>query len=144
MIIGEFDPYNHNRPTVTGVVQISKLGIECVVDFLLDTGADATCLHYPDIAVSGLDQHVLKEVGALREFGGVGGDAKYRQVSADITFEDTDRRSRTYATELLVADMSQETMGERPSLLGRDILDLHLIVYDPQHKRLTLILRVPE
>ena len=144
MIKGEFDPYNHNRPTVTGVVQINELGIECVVDFLLDTGADATCMHYPDVAVAEVDQDRLKEIGALREFGGVGGDAKYRQASADITFEDTDRRSRTYAIEMLVADVSQETMGERPSLLGRDILDLHLIVYDLQHKRLTLILRVPE
>lgn len=143
MIKGEFDPYNHNRPTVTGVVQINELGIECVVDFLVDTGADATCMHYPDVAVAEVDQDRLKEVGVLREFGGVGGDAKYRQVSADITFEDTDRRSRTYAIELLVADTSQETMGERPSLLGRDILDLHLMVYDPQRDRLTLTLRVP-
>ena len=144
MIKGQFDPYNHNRPAVTGVVQINELGIECVVDSLLDTGADATCMHYPDVAVAEVDQDRLKEIGVLREFGGVGGDAKYRQVSADITFEDTDRRSRTYAIEMLVADVSQETMGERPSLLGRDILDLHLIVYDPQHKRLTIILRVPE
>ena len=143
MIKGEFDPYNHNRPTVTGVVQINEMGIECVVDFLVDTGADATCMHYPDVAVAGIDQDRLKEVGVLREFGGIGGDAKYRQVSADITFEDTDRRSRTYAIELLVADTSQETMGERPSLLGRDILDLHLMVYDPQRDRLTLTLRVP-
>ena len=72
MIKGEFDPYNHNRPTVTGVVQINELGIECVVDFLLDTGADATCMHYPDVAVAEVDQDRLKEIGALREFGGVG------------------------------------------------------------------------
>ena len=143
MIKGEFDPYNHNRPTVKGVVQIYELGIECVVDFLLDTGADVTCMHYPDVIVAGVDQSHLREVGVLREFGGVGGDANYRQVSADITFEDTDLRSRIYTTETLVADVSQEGLGERPSLLSRDILDLHLIVYDPQHKRLALILRVP-
>ena len=142
MIKGEFDPYNHNRPTVTGVVQVNELGIECVVDFLVDTGADATCMHYPDVAVAEVDQDRLKEVGVSREFGGVGGDAKYRQVSADITFEDTDRRSRTYAIELLVADTSQETMGERPSLLGRDILDLHLMVYDPQRDRLECVVKI--
>ena len=143
MIRGEFDPHNRNRPTVTGVVRIDEMGIECVVDFLLDTGADATCLHYPDVAVAGIDQDRLKEVGALREFGGVGGDAEYRQVSADVTFEDTDRGLRTHSVGMLIADMSQETIGQRPSLLGRDVLDLHLIVYDPQHDRLTLTLRVP-
>ena len=143
MIRGEFDPHNHNRPTVTGVVRIDAIGIEGVVDFLLDTGADSTCLHYPDVAVAGIDQDRLKEVGELREFGGVGGDATYRQVLADITFEDTDRGLRTYSVGMLIADVSQEAMGQRPSLLGRDILDLHLMVYDPQRDRLTLTLRVP-
>ena len=143
MIRGEFDPHNYNRPTVTGVVRIDGLGTECVVDFLLDTGADATCLHYPDVAVAGIDQDRLAELGILREFGGVGGDAEYRQVSADITFEDVDRGSRTYSVGMLIADVSQEALGQRPSLLGRDILDLHLMVYDPQHDRLTLTLRVP-
>ena len=143
MIEGAFDPYNHNRPTVTGVVRIDGIGIEGVVDFLLDTGADATCLHYPDVAVAGIDQDRLRELGELREFGGVGGDAKYRQVSADITFEDTDRGLRTYSVGMFIADVSQETVGQRPSLLGRDILDLHLMVYDPQRDRLTLTLRVP-
>ena len=52
MIRGEFDPRNYNRPTVTGVVRVDQLGVERVVDFLLDTGADATCLHYPDVAVA--------------------------------------------------------------------------------------------
>ncbi len=143
MIRGEFDPHNYNRPTVTGLVRIDEMGIECVVDFLLDTGADATCLHYPDVAVAGIDQDRLDEVGVLREFGGVGGDASYRQVLTDITFEDTDRGPRTYAVGMLIADVSQENMGQRPSLLGRDVLDLHLVVYDPQHDRLTLTLRVP-
>ena len=143
MIRGEFDPHNHNRPTVTGVVRIDELGTECVVDFLLDTRADATCFHYPDVAVAGIDQDRLAEVGMLREFGGVGGDAEYHQVSADITFEDMDRGSRTYGVRMLIADVSQETLGQRSSLLGRDILDLHLLVYDPQHDRLTLALRVP-
>ena len=142
MIRGEFDPRNYNRPTVTGVVRVDQLGVERVVDFLLDTGADATCLHYPDVAVAGIDQDSLKDVGTLRELGGVGGDANYYQVSADIEFEDADRGSRVYGVELLVADVSQRTMGERPSLLGRDFLDLHLIVYDPQRDRLTLTLRV--
>ncbi|MXY22475.1 MAG: hypothetical protein F4Y49_14215 [Dehalococcoidia bacterium] len=100
-------------------------------------------MHYPDVAVAGIDQDRLDEVGVLREFGGVGGDASYRQVLTDITFEDTDRGPRTYAVGMLIADVSQENMGQRPSLLGRDVLDLHLVVYDPQHDRLTLTLRVP-
>ena len=141
MIRGQFDPFNYNRPTVTGVVRIDELDAEFAVDFILDTGADATCLHYPDVAVAGIDQDRLEEAGTLKKFGGVGGDANYYLVSADITFEDAERGFRIYGLELLIADASQKTMGERPSLLGRDILDLHLIVYDPQRDRLTLILR---
>ncbi len=42
MIIGEFD--DRGRPYVEGRVIIPRLNINEIVTFLLDTGADGTCL----------------------------------------------------------------------------------------------------
>ena len=56
--------------------------------FLLDTGADSTCLHSKD---STNLQIPRERLGNLREVGGIGGGAEYFNEDATLYFSDDDR-----------------------------------------------------
>ena len=86
MIAGWYD--GNGRPTLKAMVIIEPIGVECVVDFLVDTGADLTCLHYPDVAVAGVDHGLLEEVSRPASMRGVGGSAEYRVVTSDVILDD--------------------------------------------------------
>lgn len=136
MIAGFFDPYG--RPAVRGLVTISLMGIQHTVNFLVDTGADVTCLHHPDVSVAGVNPQLLEEVSQAARFGGVGGAADYFVTPARVDFlEEPDRKTVSYNIDLCIAASSQEGLN-KPSLLGRDILNQHLMVYDPRNGRLEL------
>ncbi len=53
MIIGGFDEYG--RPFIRGRLSIPRLDINSEIDFLLDTGADVTCLHSGDLRQIGTE-----------------------------------------------------------------------------------------
>ena len=136
MIVGFYD--HDGRPTVKGLVAIEEISIECVVDFLVDTGADVTCLHYPDTAVAGVSHRLLEEIGDPVEVGGIGGSAEYFVADAIVYFADNaNYRLLSYDIELYIAATSQEGI-EQPSLLGRDILDRHKMIYNPANQQLEL------
>ena len=136
MIVGFYDLYG--RPAVKGLVTINLVGVQCAVNFLVDTGADVTCLHYPDVAVADMNSQILEEVSQAARFGGVGGAADYFVTPARVDFlDEPDRKMVSHSIDLCVAAPSQEG-AYRPSLLGRDILDRHLMIYDPRNGRLEL------
>ena len=58
MIIGEFD--EHGRPYVAGRLIIPRLRVDQRTAFLLDTGADRTCLHPRDTNRAGIP---IEELG---------------------------------------------------------------------------------
>ena len=136
MIAGWYD--GNGRPTLKAMVIIEPIGVECVVDFLVDTGADLTCLHYPDVAVAGVDHGLLEEVSRPASMRGVGGSAEYRVVTSDVILDDLDTGPVFYRMPLLIAAEAQSGRLERPSLLGRDLLDRHMMLYDPRQDRLEL------
>ena len=61
MIVGGYD--RNGRPTVRGLVTIHGLGVQYAASFLVDTGADRTCLHYPDVPLARAGSRLLEEVG---------------------------------------------------------------------------------
>ena len=65
MISGYFD--SNGRPTIHGMVVIPELDIWDGVDFLVDTGADMTCLHSADIEQLGIDLGLLRDVVGLQQ-----------------------------------------------------------------------------
>ena len=135
MIIGWFS--FTGRPFVRVRVIIPRLGIRRTVEFLVDTGADHTCVNHRDVVNMELFPDVLRE-SERTDAAGVGGSSQYFREDARIVFLDTDEeRPREYPVSLLIADLSDAPMSI-PSLLGRDILNLHRMVYSPTERRLDL------
>ena len=136
MIEGSFNA--RGRPTITGLVTIDRLGVQYEATFLVDTGSDRTHLHYPDVTAVGVDPQALEEIGVPTSFRVAGGNALYIATSATLDLEDRDSGSeQTYDITLYVADTSQAQLP-RQSVLGRDILHQHLMLYDPRSDRIDL------
>lgn len=118
MITGFFSEIG--RPYIYGKVTLPRFGVSVDVPFLLDTGADSSCLHSEDARNLAVPESSLgNEVHA----GGVGGTAAYYREPATITFAygsgGIDEVSYNIDLDLSYSD---ESIG-LPSLLDRDILD---------------------
>ena len=135
MVNGWFSFTGH--PFVRVRVIIPRLGIRRTVDFLVDTGADHTCVNHRDAVNMDLFPEVFRE-NEMTHATGIGGSSRYFREDARLEFLDTDDESpREYPISLLIADLSDAPMSI-PSLLGRDILNLHRMVYSPAERRLEL------
>ena len=135
MVVGYFS--FRGRPFVRVLITIPRLGIQRAVDLLVDTGADNTCLNHRDAAYLRLFPEVLRE--SERSYAtGIGGSSLYFREDARLVFLDADDDPpREYDVSLRIADMS-DAPTSIPSLLGRDILNLHRMVYAPAERRLEL------
>lgn len=124
MITGSFS--SRGRPYINGTVTLPRFGVSADVPFLLDTGADSSCLHLEDTLNLAIPASSL---GNESYSGGIGGAAAYYSEPAIVTFTygpgRTDKVSYNIDLDLSYSD---ETLG-LPSLLGRDILDNWHIEY---------------
>ena len=135
MIVGEFGV--RGRPYIPGVVVIPRLNISGSVVFLLDTGADATCLHTNDA----LNLQIPSErLGNLAQVGGIGGGAEYFKEDATVYFSDDDR---VVGYDISIGIASSLT-GGLPSLLGRDIFDNWRIEYERRRGVLQCVVRTAD
>ena len=135
MVVGWFSFTGH--PFVKVLITIPRLGIQDEVDLLVDTGADGTCLNHRDAVNMGLFPDVLRESDRTRATG-IGGSSRYFREDAQLEFLDADDDPpREYPVSLRIADLSDTPMPIL-SLLGRDILNLHRMVYAPAERRLEL------
>ena len=135
MVVGYFS--FRGRPFVRVLITIPRLGIRNEVELLVDTGADATCLNHRDAAYLRLFPDVLRE-SEMTYATGIGGSSRYFREEARLEFLDADDDpTREYPVSLRIADLSDTPMSI-PSLLGRDILNLHRMVYSPAEGRLEL------
>ena len=118
MITGFFS--SRGRPYIYGRVTLPRFGVSTDVPFLLDTGADSSCLHFRHTSELVVPESSL---GNESSVGGIGGTAAYYREPAMVTFAygsgGIDEVSYNIALDLSYSD---ETIG-LPSLLGRDILD---------------------
>ena len=134
MIIGAFD--REGRPYIRGEVAIPRLGVKRHVTFLIDTGADRTCIHPEDARRAGIPFDRLVEA---KVSSGIGGRAVYFREPAVVSFVD-EMVKRLYAVDLLIAEPTAANSGF-PSLLGRDVLNRWRIVYDPTDSALEIFVR---
>ena len=124
MIIGRFD--ERGRPIIQGRLSITRLNVARRIDFLLDTGAERTCLHPGDTDRMRIP---IEALGGAIQSRGVGGISAYYRESALLSFNDQSH-TRIYEIELLIADPREGNRG-LPSLLGRDVINNWRISYDP-------------
>ena len=116
MIIGFFSDIG--RPYIDGTVTLPRFGVSVDVSFLLDTGADSSCLHLDDTLNLAVPESSL---GNQSYVEGVGGTAVYYREPAVVTFVNGPFSTAVYNIDLDLS-YSDDTFG-LPSLLGRDILD---------------------
>lgn len=131
MIAGRFDAYG--EPFFRARLVIPRLGIDREIDFLVDTGADCTCLHPADgIRI----QLPFGELGTRSLFAGVGGSYPYYQEIAFIVFAGGERNYAFDITLSIARPQPPTPSNPRPvvnllpSLLGRDVLNRLRIDYD--------------
>ena len=131
MIAGYFAPTG--LPRVKARVVLPRLGVAGPVDFLIDTGADASVLHPDDgIALGCPFDDLLLPVA----FVSVGGTHTYYRETAAIEFDDsgTDIGLRL---EMAIGKPHPAVDG-LDSLLGRDVLNRVRLEYDFPQDRLEL------
>ena len=134
MIIGEFD--GQGRPYVECRLIIPRLEIDQRTVFLVDTGADRTCLHPRDAARARIP---IDQLGAGLESSGVGGASLYYPEPTLLSFDDQ-VYIRIYVVDLLIAAPHEGNQG-LPSLLGRDLINRWYMQYDPMSERLQFTVR---
>ncbi len=105
---------------VQAFVVFPRLQLSATVDFLIDTGADNTCLHPSDIVKLSIDYRKLKRVfsSSGRETGG--------EIQGCVFDIHICHRTASNAIQGL------------PSLLGRDFLNLCAVQMDKSRNRVTL------
>lgn len=107
---------------------IPRLNISGDISFLMDTGADVTCL-MPGEATRLAVPYGLLNVAPNPTYG-VGGVAAGFVETCYIAFADADNLY-VYQRELHIAPLDPATMS-LPALLGRNILDNWQITYRPR------------
>ena len=134
MIIGGFD--DQGRPFVEGRLALPSLRVDRSILFLLDTGADITCLHTRDSRRAQIPFNALRSRTYTR---GIGGASRYFRETAIISFSDGPH-TRYYVVELHIAEPN-EANENLPSLLGRNIINKWYMQYDPANDKLDCTVR---
>ena len=133
MIVGWFNPAR--QPVVKSRLVVPRLGIDDEIDWLVDTGAESTCLHPTD------GQYVrfpYDELVVALDSEGVGGRYPYYREYAFVVFYESDGGgARVFDIILAIARPEMPTLSDPrpvvnrlPSLLGRDVLNRLRMDYD--------------
>ena len=132
MIAGRFE---RGRPFLRGDVLVPRLGVRAVVNFLVDTGADVTCLHPKDSVPARISFSQLRNLAVNR---GIGGQSTYFVEQAILSFRDaSDGLIYEYEVELYVGK-PEDVSHQIPSLLGQDVLKRWRMIHDPASDKLEI------
>ena len=110
-----------------------SLNVRGPLRFLLDTGADVSCIMPADGRDLGIDYSQL--TGRKVKIGGVGGSVEAVRQQALVLFTEDTGRVRLYRVRIgIMPDLDE--LRKVPSLLGQDILSRWRTVHDPMGERL--------
>ena len=139
MIGGSFNPAG--QPIVSSRLIVPRLGVDDDIDFLVDTGAESTCLHPTD---GEYIRFPYDELVVSLDSEGVGGSYPYYREYAFVVFSESDS-SEIHAFDIILAVARPEiptpsnprpVVNRLPSLLGRDVLNRMRMDYDFGGRRL--------
>lgn len=132
-----FKPGIFEAAYVVAVLECEALRISDTIEFLVDTGASRTTICDKDVIRLGIDFSKLEKLseGML----GIGGLVDtYVLSDVKLTFRREDGESHMenfdwiYVLKHAVRD---ERIMRIPSILGRDMLNKHALVYDKRHEK---------
>ena len=121
-----------NPLSVKAWVELSNLGVSNSVEFLIDTGADVTCLHPTDLDKMGISFSQPAPGGGVG-FTGVGGALEYHREDATLYFETQEGSTLTFYCQIYIS--RAPAVEVLPSLLGRDFLNrCRLLADNPENQ----------
>lgn len=132
-----FKPGIFEAAYVVAVLECEALRIRDIIEFLVDTGASRTTICDKDVIRLGIDFSKLEKLseGML----GIGGLVDtYVLKSVRLTFRRENGEShmenfdRIYVLKHAVRD---ERIMRIPSILGRDLLNKHALIYDKRQEK---------
>ena len=143
-IVGYYKDDDPPAPYVYGEVYLPDVrpyggidaGLHGDVEFLVDSGADATSLLPYDMTLIGVD--ISKVRGRYQKVDGVGGEARYKTTKAVLRFQDEDAFGHFQEFEIDIHLTRGDAGQQLPSLLGRDILNECECTLDGVRERVAL------
>jgi predicted aspartyl protease len=130
MLRGQYDAAG--RPYIEAFLRIPSLGVEGLVTFLIDTGADSTVLFPGDAKRLNISESDLSECDRDHSLGTSGPSCDY-VVPAVLIVTEENGVSHAYSIELRIPEYDPELMII-PSLIGRDVLNHLSMTFDPTNK----------
>ena len=127
-----FKPGPLEAAYVNSVLESDTLHIYATVEFLVDTGATKTTISDKDAIRLGIDYEILEKLG--KGMLGIGGVVDtYILKDPKLIFHTENKKKHTEQLESLCF-LKHSEVNERilriPSILGRDILNKHRLIYD--------------
>ena len=112
------------RPYVTAEIVIDRLAVSAEIEFLVDTGADGTAVHWGDrqMLATGTGEVLPGDVAFADNATGAGiagSPVRYGIEDAMLIFRTEEGEDRAVRMPVRIA---QDKIGGIPSLLGRDFL----------------------
>ena len=125
-------------PYVEATVYLPRLQVSNRVDFLIDTGADRTCIHPVDMEKLNIDYRRLRRNNLITG-SGIGGGLDYYCEEAILVLIDRCGEERYCHFDILLGGRTgSPTIMDLPSLLGRDFINLCYLQADRSKNRLVL------
>ena len=130
MIKGSFD---NGSPFIEGLLVFPGLNIQGTISFLLDTGADESCVMPTDGRRLGIDYGNL--TGRTVSIRGASGSVDSTKRPALVFFAEDTGKVRLYRIQIHIMPDEPALHGIH-SLLGQDILSRWRTVHDPTRGRI--------
>jgi hypothetical protein len=132
-----FKSGNLEAAYVLAILESKTLHTYATLEFLVDTGATRTTISDKDAIRLAIDYQALQKLpeGML----GIGGTVDtYTLKDATLTFHKQDKKTHQETLECICI-LKHTPLSERilriPSILGRDILNKHALIYDKRQEK---------
>jgi len=123
-------------PYVRAILHLPAFNRRIVIQFLIDTGADATTIH-PQDSLRLLAPAEIKALGGAIPFGGAGAGKSHHPSESELIFMRTNGTLEAIALRVYIAEPGAHNM-RLESLLGRDVLDRFVMMFDQNQRTVVL------